>query len=40
MGIQALGMGLGALIVELGVNRRSLPATIFRGLFRHRSNMP
>ena len=28
MGIQALGMGLGALIAELGGSRRSSPGTI------------
>ena len=38
MGIQALGMGLGALIAELGVrSRRSSPATISAAI-RPRSN--
>jgi len=37
MGIQALGMGLGALIAELGASRKSLPATTSAAI-RHRSN--
>ena len=37
MGVQALGMGLGALIGELGVKRKSLPATISAAI-RPRSN--
>ena len=37
MGIQALGMGLGALIAELGANRKSSPGTISAAI-RPRSN--
>ena len=38
MGIQALGMGLGALITELGARRRSSPGMISAAI-RRRSNM-
>ena len=38
MGVQALGMGLGALIAELASSRRSSPGTISAAI-RPRSNM-